>query len=252
MPRIGSGHPGADRRRRRFNGASASMPRIAAPTSVPTTALRSLQRGLGIDAEDRSQSVFDGSSNSPGFNGASASMPRIDGPPAQGRRGHCRFNGASASMPRIGRTWAAGRRRPPRFNGASASMPRIGRAEEAGPATVRGASTGPRHRCRGSSKEPGTLRGRLMALQRGLGIDAEDRGRASAALDMAAVASTGPRHRCRGSARSRSGARPGGLCFNGASASMPRIGRSAWPVRSCSWQLQRGLGIDAEDRRGRR
>jgi len=62
------------------------------------------------------------------------------------------------------------------------------------------ASTGPRHRCRGSPDENDRLRAGTLPLQRGLGIDAEDRTQVGA--------------------------------FIGGGGS-----------------LQRGLGIDAEDRR---
>ncbi len=109
------------------------------------------------------------------------------------------------------------------------------------------ASTGPRHRCRGSSSRRRTCRRQPPGLQRGLGIAAEDRKRAFVAVGSLGVASTGPRHRCRGSApsatawhavreastgprhRCRGSVRPGWgalLCisfFNGASASLPRI-----------------------------
>ncbi len=63
-----------------------------------------------------------------------------------------------------------------------------------------------------------------LALQRGLGIAAEDRADADAIGQQRRLASTGPQHRCRGSTASR---RPRTLrrtSFNGASASLPRIG----------------------------
>ncbi len=110
------------------------------------------------------------------------------------------------------------------------------------------ASTGPRHRCRGSACTiwiPSATFSQLQrglgiaaedrravhasvahgsALQRGLGIAAEDRAVGPHRRELAGRASTGPRHRCRGSSEGRSptGSRP--ACFNGASASLPRIG----------------------------
>ncbi len=68
---------------------------------------------------------------------------------------------------------------------------------------------------------------------------------------MLVDASTGPRHRCRGSADERHRPRLVGHCFNGASASLPRIGRLPMGVVVEEQQLQRGLGIAAEDRSSR-
>ena len=88
---------------------------------------------------------------------------------------------------------------------------------------------------------------RCSMLQRGLGIDAEDGRREPLRLPRSLRASTGPRHRCRGWSLSRPHRRSPAPCFNGASASMPRMVKSEGLVGWSHWWLQRGLGIDAED-----
>ncbi len=206
-----------------------------------------LQRGLGIAAEDR----LDAQRLREEVRRASTGpRHRCRGSRRSScgrRRARRCFNGASASLPRIARArWAAASRRTC-FNGASASLPRIVAsseeveqhqlqlqrglgiaAEDRGQLErdhrgARRASTGPRHRCRGSR------RARSWALRRGSGFNG-----ASASLprivDFAALlrtdpycASTGPRHRCRGSPCLARRWPRGRNCFNGASASLPRI-----------------------------
>ena len=60
------------------------------------------------------------------------------------------------------------------FNGASASLPRIGRPSVSALGCARPASTGPRHRCRGSASTAAARVPPACRLQRGLGIAAED------------------------------------------------------------------------------
>ncbi len=84
------------------------------------------------------------------------------------------------------------------------------------------ASTGPRHRCRGSALDVAKQHW-AQRLQRGLGIAAEDRALSQRWQRCSGPASTGPRHRCRGSAAVESDL-------------------------ALSDELQRGLGIAAEDR----
>ncbi len=197
------------------------------PARPRWAASRWLQRGLGIAAEDRARSARRRLRRRVGFNGASASLPRIA--VARSRRSRPRpssFNGASASLPRIGScggTPGAGRRR---FNGASASLPRIVEHVALPREASAQASTGPRHRCRGS--------------------------RAASAYGASPTrwASTGPRHRCRGSILSSLMSSLPSVRFNGASASLPRIGRRGTEPVTPSTLLQRGLGIAAEDRKG--
>ena len=136
--------------RGRFNGASASMPRIGTIAKWRSPGGTVLQRGLGIDAEDRSVSV-------------ACTLVLVAA--STGPRHRCRGSTRPAVTAHVS---------PMSFNGASASMPRI--ATEMG--TKRGeadASTGPRHRCRGSLNMSSTRHPRTTMLQRGLGIDAEDR-----------------------------------------------------------------------------
>ncbi len=157
------------------------------------------------------------------------------------------------------------------------------------------ASTGPRHRCRGSELATGQAMNTRTLLQRGLGIAAEDRtcspssgavttslqrGLGIAAEDRCASAVTPgirtPLQRGLGIAaedrqwpsilstlgngfngasaslpriaRARWAAASRRTCFNGASASLPRIVASSEEVEQHQLQLQRGLGIAAEDR----
>ena len=109
----------------------------------------SLQRGLGIAAEDCGRSSRP-RAPMPCFNGASASLPRIVRTHPRVFAVPERFNGASASLPRIvgvqevclvmnellqrglgiaaedcASTAITSSGSPPRFNGASASLPRI-------------------------------------------------------------------------------------------------------------------------------
>ena len=265
---------GEPRSRTCFNGASASMPRIG-PRAQGWSGSRSgvLQRGLGIDAEDRPRSRAARSQRCR-FNGASASMPRIGTRSPRRADQSSSFNGASASMPRIG-SWL----RPPRSTGRSlqrglgidaedrpltielqSMRPRLqrglgidaedrSRSESWSPGAA-SASTGPRHRCRGSENNAGhdprradrfngasasmprigppvaDPEAEAYSLQRGLGIDAEDRGGVAEDEGALGDASTGPRHRCRGSTVREARARE-------------------------AKKLQRGLGIDAEDRGAR-
>ena len=131
------------------------------------------------------------------------------------------FNGASASMPRMD-AWRWRRRCVDRASTGPRHRCRGWVVDGAYGALLDVASTGPRHRCRGwimAVRIPYVC----LALQRGLGIDAED----------------GP---------STPRAFPAGWRrFNGASASMPRMGRAARGARARADGLQRGLGIDAED-----
>ena len=208
------------------------------------------------------------------FNGASASMPRmgrqhvrhVDGEGAStGPRHRCRgwtfflgmhrlllcsFNGASASMPRMAPKRARCFRSSGCFNGASASMPRMARRTLQ--ATIR---------------RPNQLRFRL-GPESAISVVANVKTEGEA---IAGLASTGPRHRCRGWVFAQAPVAPSGRRFNGASASMPRmehhtealepswssfngasasmprmVARAAATARAASG-LQRGLGIDAED-----
>ncbi len=207
-----------------------------------------LQRGLGIAAEDRCPR---------------ASASRRDRRASTGPRHRCRgsacastsrrsctpcFNGASASLPRIGRS----RDRVRAGQEASTGPRHRCRGSRDGKAW-RGrdevASTGPRHRCRGSDISNQFDCTVATVLQRGLGIAAEDRDgdvigaahvisastgprhrcRGSIIMSNGNVwgpyASTGPRHRCRGSRSSSCAISSSTRRFNGASASLPRIGR---------------------------
>ncbi len=131
-----------------FNGASASLPRIAANWSATIAALGVLQRGLGIAAEDRR--------TPPKREASLAVLQRGLGiaaedrcPPSYRRSWRLSFNGASASLPRIGEAELLAALEAASFNGASASLPRIV-SHDAPRRVRRRASTGPRHRCRGS------------------------------------------------------------------------------------------------------
>ena len=157
-----------------------------------------------------------------------------------------------------------------RFNGASASMPRMGLCPGAG-----GTKWQALQRGLGIDAEDGTPhrgpRALVVKLQRGLGIDAEDGSEGRGDRTGRFGASTGPRHRCRGwnahyffeasiqacfngasASMPRMVSQPRReyscqACFNGASASMPRMALTS-VLRLRRWRrLQRGLGIDAED-----
>ncbi len=158
-----------------FNGASASLPRIGAICHCVARGARS-------------------------FNGASASLPRIASCWSTASAAPSSFNGASASLPRIAFCSAPTRRRTTGFNGASASLPRIVLDRRALLPALRQASTGPRHRCRGSartSRAPRATRARFNGASASLPRIA----RQTRASRCPANASTGPRHRCRGSQR---------------------------------------------------
>ena len=184
-----------------FNGASASLPRIGLFPDNQQVQVDPLQRGLGIAAEDRTS--------------ASAMPPA----PRKLQRG---LGIAAEDRLRMrGRVFVP----EPSFNGASASLPRIATHRARRRRRVASASTGPRHRCRGSSPAIQALSCSGRALQRGLGIAAEDRRVSGCARSRRVPASTGPRHRCRGSEGFWLRPEPPGARFNGASASLPRIER---------------------------
>ena len=115
-----------------------------------------------------------------------------------------RFNGASASMPRMGMS-ARKAERPPVGLQRGLGIDAQDGWREARRAfdTTQYASTGPRHRCRGWQGGGSGNGGTLTLLQRGLGIDAEDGRRTLLECSRSAA------------------------CFNGASASMPRMGHRA-------------------------
>ena len=157
------------------------------------------------------------------FNGASASLPRIVrglfdisvDPPVLQRGLGIAAEDRRSSTP-------SHRARPSRFNGASASLPRID-LPWATDHRANAASTGPRHRCRGSKTFAAFHCLAIAVLQRGLGIAAEDR------VDIQRMMSTIL-------------ALQRGLGIAAEDRSWRR-----WS-RALGWWLQRGLGIAAEDR----
>ena len=194
------------------------------PSTESPTASNLLQRGLGIDAEDRKRP-----------------LPREPLAPiaSTGPRHRCRGSGLDTPERTVGDVASTGPRHrcrgsplrraspPPRsgrFNGASASMPRIGPNQFSTDRAIRQASTGPRHRCRGS-----------MALLR--------------KEDGDIAASTGPRHRCRGSVEHGQRAAEGPLASTGPRHRCRGSDVLRKPAQRPYEVLQRGLGIDAEDRR---
>ena len=270
MPRMDRAGRSRGSERRCFNGASASMPRmvlffvllVRAPyaSTGPRHRCRgwrpaawrgwrrrgSLQRGLGIDAEDGNLDDV------PDCRRAHASTgPRHRCRGWRRRTCRARRSGSASTGPRHrcrgwwGHETALGSAcllqrglgidaedgiaqmtklapSTPRFNGASASMPRMVRGSDRG-ARHGEASTGPRHRCRGWRCGLQTRRvssigfnGASASMPRmaGDGVDGQD---------FFAPASTGPRHRCRGWRQRVRAVNP------------------PLPL------LQRGLGIDAED-----
>ncbi len=217
----------------------------ASATSTSPGPSRLLQRGLGIAAEDRCRPC---------------TRHRQSTPASTGPRHRCRGSSGERCVRAVRREASTGPRhrcrgsvRPSRalFMGDVASTGPRHRCRgsqvpkpKAAPATR--ASTGPRHRCRGSTftdnsvKVPDWLQrglgiaaedrprevdepAALVWLQRGLGIAAEDRYLLSDGNSGLAHASTGPRHRCRGSCARSARASHSSACFNGASASLPRI-----------------------------
>ena len=206
-----------------FNGASASMPRMGAIAGSEQYGVTSLQRGLGIDAED-------------GRGSARTKAPASCA--STGPRHRCRGWLArcfSASRRRLASTGPRHRCRgwendwPPVEDGSARLQRGLGIDAEDGLCLacdhhgfIR-ASTGPRHRCRGWRACRRACRGLTSTLQRGLGIDAEDGGNWADNGHAEVSASTGPRHRCRGWGWCGSRTGRGASCFNGASASMPRM-----------------------------
>ncbi len=109
-----------------FNGASASLPRIDLVVAHVVAPFSSLQRGLGIAAEDRQKRNRASHPVHLASTGPRHRCRGSKGLPHRVRRDRASFNGASASLPRIEQS----ARRPHvaqfGFNGASASLPRIG------------------------------------------------------------------------------------------------------------------------------
>ncbi len=206
-----------------------------------------LQRGLGIAAEDRERRQlprgdFVWASTGPRHRCRGSQparcLPEGDGGASTGPRHRCR----GSTLPRVG---SPGER--VRFNGASASLPRIDTI-----GAVVSTLAQMLQRGLGIAAEdrvgPAGVTACVSVLQRGLGIAAEDRCRQRWLPHARDQASTGPRHRCRGSARRSRPGRPRARGFNGASASLPRIGPNGVLGYIISTMLQRGLGIAAEDR----
>ena len=198
-----------------FNGASASMPRMVPVLIRCCRFAWVLQRGLGIDAEDGELTVhrelpFVQLQRGLGIDAEDGAEWRVGS-----LRDSFRFNGASASMPRMGRTPCRTRGTAPGFNGASASMPRMALRWRLPGRRGHAASTGPRHRCRGWLRDPSAKRGVPRT-------------------------STGPRHRCRGWRKIPRCGGDGRSCFNGASASMPRMGPPDAAVRLRSGRASTG------------
>ncbi len=272
LPRIGSARRRRAARAARFNGASALLPRIGDIGRMLGELGTLLQRGLGIAAEDRPKPRPTCTRGVLSFNGASALLPRIGlekmteivgraklqrglGIAAEDRRRRVRAPawprnalqrglGIAAEDRLIEKITDFGGKKLQRGLGIAAED-RQGRARVAAEEVE--ASTGPRHCCRGSFGAKG-YGATLLWLQRGLGIAAEDR-------TSRAKGQRRPRCCFNGASallpridgeRGRL-ARPG-RCFNGASALLPRIVCSKEPPMTVVRQLQRGLGIAAEDR----
>ncbi len=218
-----------------------------------------LQRGLGIAAEDRQHErgvealAVDASTGPRHCCRGSAVAPslRVGGRVASTGPRHC-CRGSSSSgrtartpVPALQRGLgiaaedrACGRARASwcrRFNGASALLPRIGVYAARSKVVGEIASTGPRHCCRGSRSTARSATTRRRMLQRGLGIAAEDRPMLDRLVVRVVGASTGPRHCCRGSAHARSALR--------------RARRASTGPRHCCRGSERG-GQSRADRRG--
>ena len=179
------------------------------------------------------------------FNGASASMPRMGHEPgglraarvaSTGPRHRCRGWRQASSASQASRAASTGPRH--RCRGW-VERPLVGAVRRR---LQRGLGIDAEDGCCGDVPEPS-----IGMLQRGLGIDAEDGNRTASGgassrmlqrglgidaedglLNLVAqlpevAASTGPRHRCRGWERLPPDPRRRRPCFNGASASMPRM-----------------------------
>ncbi len=232
-----------------------------------------LQRGLGIAAEDRKRAFVAVGSLGVASTGprhrcrGSPVQPVVTAPPVSastGPRHRCRGSHPAFAVhgPRLPAstgprhrcrgslsTWSRRAWRALCFNGASASLPRIASADNSRVATSSGLQRG-----LGIAAEDRSLLDAfpkaMGVLQRGLGIAAEDRLFRELGRRVSESASTGPRHRCRGSTPSAPWCRRWPRCFNGASASLPRIAAANGGYRMRVTKLQRGLGIAAEDRLG--